>query len=119
MTPSPAGRTLAAAGGLCGAAGVALSAMAAHAGGANTSTAAAFLLMHAPVLLVLGLADAGRVGRFGGAVLLAGLALFAGLLLARDQLGERLFAFAAPAGGALLIAGWLIVAALPLVNRKV
>ncbi|MBX3575606.1 MAG: DUF423 domain-containing protein [Rhizobiaceae bacterium] len=111
------GRLLVAAGGLSGAAGVALSAMAAHAGGANTTTAATFLLFHAPALLVLGLADAGRVARIGGAVLAVGLVLFAGDLLARDLAGDRLFPYSAPAGGLLLIAGWLAVGASALFPR--
>ena len=46
-------RLLILAAGLCGAAGVALSAVAAHGGAANTATAATFLVVHAPVLLVV------------------------------------------------------------------
>lgn len=101
------------AGGLLGAAGVALSAAAAHAGGGNVQTAASFLLMHAPALLAIGLvgATARRLLRVGAAVLLLGLVFFAGDLLARHYLGTRLFPMAAPAGGVLLIAGWLIIAA--------
>ncbi|TIN31627.1 MAG: DUF423 domain-containing protein, partial [Mesorhizobium sp.] len=54
--PSDGGsRILVLAGGLVGAAGVALSAAAAHRGGAFTGTAASFLLMHAPVFLAIGL----------------------------------------------------------------
>src|SRR5690606_5094781 len=99
------------AGGLAGAAGVALSAVAAHAGGGNVGTAASFLLAHAPAFLAIGLIDGNRVLKGGGAVLLIGLVLFCGDLLARHYAGARLFPMAAPAGGTLLIAGWLVVAA--------
>jgi uncharacterized membrane protein YgdD (TMEM256/DUF423 family) len=104
-------RIFVAAGGLCGAAGVALSAAAAHAGGGNVGTAASFLLMHAPVFLAAGLIGGNRLLRGGCGILLAGLLVFAGDLLMRDYAGTRLFPMAAPAGGVLLIGGWLVVAA--------
>ena len=98
--------------GLVGAAGVALSAAAAHAGGGNAGTAANFLLLHAPAFLAVGLLGiGGRVLQVAALVLLFGLLLFAGDLLARDYLGGRLFPGAAPAGGFLMIAGWLGIAA--------
>lgn len=97
--------------GLSGAAGVALSAAAAHRGGAFTGTAASFLLAHAPALLAAGLLRANRVLQTAGLILAAGLLLFCGDLLARDFLGSRLFPFTAPAGGTLLILGWLGIAA--------
>jgi uncharacterized membrane protein YgdD (TMEM256/DUF423 family) len=103
-------RVLTVAGGLCGAAGVALSAAAAHAGGDDTGTAASFLLMHAGVFLAIGLTRSGRPLRIAALVLLAGLALFAGDLLMRDFAGMRLFPMAAPAGGSLMILGWIAVA---------
>ena len=112
------GRILVLAGGLCGAAGVALSAAAAHLGGAFVSTAASFLLMHAPVFLAVGLVGANRVLRIGSLTLLAGLLLFAGDLLARDFLGSRLFPMSAPIGGTLLIAGWLVIAGSALVRWR-
>jgi len=123
MTPSEQpfsalDRLLVLAGGLCGALGVALSAAAAHQGGAFTATAASFLLMHAPALLAAGLMGGNRMLRTGGLLLLAGLILFSGDLLARDFLGSRLFPFAAPAGGTLLMAGWLAIAASALVRRR-
>ncbi len=99
------------AGGLLGAAGVALSAAAAHAGGGNIATAANFLLFHAPAFLALGLFGSfGRVLKAGGWIILFGLLLFCGDLLARHYLGNRLFPMAAPTGGTLMIAGWLVVA---------
>jgi uncharacterized membrane protein YgdD (TMEM256/DUF423 family) len=111
-------RILVLAGGLCGAAGVALSAAAAHLGGAFVGTAASFLLMHAPVFLAAGLLGANRMLRIGSLVLLVGLLLFCGDLLARDFLGSRLFPLSAPIGGTLLIAGWLVIAASALVRGR-
>ncbi|PSJ56756.1 DUF423 domain-containing protein [Kumtagia ephedrae] len=102
--------------GLAGALGVALSAAAAHRGGANLQTAATFLLVHAPALIGLSLL-AFRTARLGGYVLAVALVLFCGDLAARDFLGERLFAYAAPAGGTLLIAGWVLVAVSALLRR--
>jgi uncharacterized membrane protein YgdD (TMEM256/DUF423 family) len=109
-TESTASPILVLAGGLVGAAGVALSAAAAHRGGAFTGTAASFLLMHAPVFLAVGLIGANRFLRMASLALLVGLVLFAGDLLARDFLGSRLFPLSAPIGGTLLIAGWLGIA---------
>jgi uncharacterized membrane protein YgdD (TMEM256/DUF423 family) len=97
--------------GALGSAGVALSAAAAHAGGGNIATAANFLLFHAPAFLALGLLGAGKVLRAGGWILLVGVLLFSGDLLARHYLGDRLFPMAAPAGGTLMILGWLVIAA--------
>ena len=111
-------RILVFAGGLCGAAGVALSAAAAHLGGAFVSTAASFLLMHAPVFLAVGLIGVNRMLRCGGFTLLVGLLLFSGDLLARDFLGSRLFPMSAPIGGTLLIAGWLVIAGSALLRPR-
>ncbi|MCO5159561.1 MAG: DUF423 domain-containing protein [Mesorhizobium sp.] len=108
------------AGGLLGAAGVSLSAAAAHAGGGNVATAANFLLVHAPAFLALGLfgSSAGRVLRAGGWIVLAGVLLFCGDLIARHYLGDRLFPMAAPTGGTLMIAGWLVIAAAAFGKRQ-
>ena len=103
--------------GLIGAAGVALLAVAAHAGGENLRTAAPFLLAHAPALLALGLLDAGRLARLGGVLILAGVALFCGDLILRDLVGTRLFPMAAPTGGTTTILGWLVVAASALARQ--
>lgn len=116
--PASSARILVFAGGLCGAAGVALSAAAAHLGGAFVGTAASFLIMHAPVFLAVGLAGANRILRIGSLVLLVGLVLFCGDLLARDFVGSRLFPMSAPIGGTLLIAGWLAIAASALVRQR-
>ena len=106
------------AGGLFGAAGVALSAAAAHAGGGNVATAASFLLAHAPALLALGLLARGRAMAAGGVILLVGVVLFAADLLMRHYVGTRLFPMAAPAGGTAMIAGWLVVAASAFTQRE-
>jgi uncharacterized membrane protein YgdD (TMEM256/DUF423 family) len=111
-------RALVLAGGLCGAAGVALSAAAAHLGGAFVGTAASFLLMHAPVFLVVGLCGGNRTLRTGSLILLVGLVLFSGDLLARDFLGPRLFPMSAPIGGTLLIGGWLVIAGSALLRPR-
>ncbi|MBZ9980330.1 MULTISPECIES: DUF423 domain-containing protein [unclassified Mesorhizobium] len=111
-------RLLVLAAGIVGAAGVALSAAAAHLGGAFTGTAASFLLMHAPAFLAVGLLDANRPLRIASMVLLVGLVLFTGDLLARDFLGSRLFPMSAPIGGTLLIAGWLAIAVSAVVRRR-
>ena len=114
-------RALIALAGLCGAAGVGLSAAAAHAGGGNLATAAAMLLAHAPALLAIGLSirtTGNRLLGAGALVLALGLLLFCGDLLARHYLGGRLFPMAAPAGGIALIAGWLLVAASALMRGE-
>jgi uncharacterized membrane protein YgdD (TMEM256/DUF423 family) len=104
--------------GVAGAAGVALSAMAAHQGGGNLATAAQFLLFHAPALLAIGLAARGRILIIAGFALALGLALFAGDLALRALAGQRLFAMAAPAGGSVMIIAWLAIAAGALTGRR-
>jgi uncharacterized membrane protein YgdD (TMEM256/DUF423 family) len=94
--------------GLAGAAGVALAAAAAHGGHGNLETAGLLLVMHAAA--VLALAGRGRGFALPAALLLAGSALFAGDLAARAFLATRLFPYAAPTGGVMMIAGWLGVA---------
>ncbi len=111
-------RFMAIAGALFGAAGVALSAAAAHAGGGNVQTAATMLLAHAPVLLAVGLHVPARPALgWAAALLLGGVVLFTGDLLARHYYGGRLFTFAAPAGGIGMIAGWLAIAIAILLAR--
>ncbi len=100
-------------GGVCGALGIALSAASAHyPGGTNLNAAAEFLLLHGPVFFALAaLAQTGALPRWsilvGAVVLVIGLGLFSGDLARRVLAGERLFHWAAPAGGALLILGWV------------
>jgi uncharacterized membrane protein YgdD (TMEM256/DUF423 family) len=105
-------RIFAGLGGLFGAAGIAAYAAAAHSAEGHVATIAPILFIHAPAFLALSiLAKISRAASFGGLVLILGLVLFIGDLLSRDYAGDRLFAFAAPLGGSLLILGWLVVAA--------
>jgi uncharacterized membrane protein YgdD (TMEM256/DUF423 family) len=99
---------------LSGLLGVGLSAAAAHIAGGNLTTAAQFLLFHAPALLALvALITAGVVnpmlGQIAGYVLVLGLILFCGDLSRRAFSGVPLFPRAAPTGGILLMIGWLMV----------
>lgn len=104
-------RILVVAGGLAGAAGVALSAAASHIGGGNTGIAASFLLMHAPLFVAVGMVKGNGLLRAGSLVVLAGLLLFSGDLLLRSFAATRIFPMAAPTGGTTMILGWLIVTA--------
>jgi uncharacterized membrane protein YgdD (TMEM256/DUF423 family) len=106
------------AGGLAGAAGVALSAAAAHGDGHDIGIAASFLLMHASALLAIGFFGRGRRLAAGGSILLVGLAVFCGDLVLRDFAGHRLFPMAAPSGGTAMILGWLVIAASAITKRK-
>ena|SRR6516165_967870 len=103
--------------GLMGASGVVLAAAGAHAAPhAGLASAAYLLLFHATAvlggsalthqgLLWRPLALAAAIGWIVGAM------LFAGDVSARAFIGHRLFPFAAPAGGTILIAAWLALAA--------
>lgn len=103
--------------GLMGAAGVALAAMAAHMpDAARLASASSMLLFHAcaaPLAALLAQSGvtrrrAGLAAAFG---LVAGASLFAGELSLRQFTGASLFPMAAPTGGTLTLASWLIVAA--------
>jgi uncharacterized membrane protein YgdD (TMEM256/DUF423 family) len=98
------------AGGISGAAGVALSAAAAHIGGGTVETAAHFLLAHAPAFLALGFLARTKVLTAGAWLLLVGVLVFSGDLLMRNFAGTRLFPMAAPTGGTVMILGWLVIA---------
>jgi uncharacterized membrane protein YgdD (TMEM256/DUF423 family) len=104
-------RSLLAVAGLAGALGVALAAAASHRADANLGIAGNFLLFHAPVLLGLSLLAGSRLASLAGWLLAAGLAVFAGDLVARALAGQSLFPFAAPIGGGGLLLGWLLVIA--------
>ena len=109
---------------LMGAAGVALWAMAAHrAGGASMVTAAQFLLLHAGA--VTGLTACRKqellnnwTASLGIAGLILGTVLFSGDLAMRAFTGSGLFPMAAPIGGSLLIAAWLVVGVSALLKSK-
>jgi uncharacterized membrane protein YgdD (TMEM256/DUF423 family) len=99
--------------GLMGAAGIALAAASAHAApGAGLDSAAYMLLFHA-VALVGGAALMlqGVLWRPLAFIVLAawivGAGLFSGDIAMRAFAGHRLFPFAAPSGGMIMIAAWL------------
>jgi uncharacterized membrane protein YgdD (TMEM256/DUF423 family) len=98
---------------IMGADGVILAALSAHQDHATQLEAASsILLFHAPaVLAVAALAERGIVhGKIAMAAafgFVVASALFAGDLTLRQFAGHRLFPFAAPTGGTLLIASWL------------
>src|SRR5581483_3125288 len=101
--------------GLMGAAGVALAAAGAHAApGAGLDSAAYMLLFHAAAILGgPALAQQGMLARSWMLLVLAawvfGAALFSGDIAMRAFAGHRLFPFAAPSGGFILIAAWLVL----------
>jgi uncharacterized membrane protein YgdD (TMEM256/DUF423 family) len=115
---------LAMAAGLMGAAGVALSAIAAHrVQSPALVTAANFLVLHAAGVLALAawsLQSPKAAGwwRVAARVMLSGVAVFAGDIAAREIGGFKLFAFAAPMGGSLMIGGWVLVAIAALVTWR-
>lgn len=103
--------------GLMGAVGVVLTAAAAHGKqGTGLDSAGYLLLIHA-VAIVAGTAAlrSGLLLRPLGLVVLfgfvAGGSLFAGDVAARAFIGSRLFPFAAPAGGTVMILAWLVLVA--------
>jgi uncharacterized membrane protein YgdD (TMEM256/DUF423 family) len=111
--------------GLIGAAGIALTAAGAHGKpGAGLDSAGYLLLIHAVAVLAgIALLRGGFFYRPLGALSLwgfvAGAALFAADVAARAYAGGKLFPFAAPAGGMILIASWLIVALAALIGSRV
>ena len=113
MKPHFSHRALTAAGAVFAAAGVALSAYAAHgaegAARANLQSAALFALAHGIALAVLSRQTPRRLGSAALSLLLIGVLLFSGSLAAAHFFSTptRL----APAGGSLLILGWLLYAA--------
>lgn len=112
-------RALLAISGLMGAAGIALAAAGAHMGGENLTSAATFLLIHAAAVAGLSASGSAMRGQGISASLLAlGAILFSGDLAARVFWGERLFPMAAPAGGIIMIAGWLSLTVYALVSRR-
>jgi uncharacterized membrane protein YgdD (TMEM256/DUF423 family) len=104
--------------GLFGAVGVAAAAAASHGGYANLAIGANFLLLHAPALIALTLLPPGRLAIVNVALLVMGVAFFAGDLASRDLLGHALFPMAAPLGGLGMILGWGLVALRGAAMRK-
>jgi uncharacterized membrane protein YgdD (TMEM256/DUF423 family) len=101
--------------GLMGAAGIGLAAASAHGSpGAGLDSAGYLLLFHAAAVLGgAALVRAGLLHRPLGLIALFafvfGATLFACDIAARAYIGSRLFAMAAPAGGTIMIAGWLML----------
>src|SRR5579863_8205471 len=100
-----------------GAGGVALAAAATHAGGGEFGrTASQFLILHAAALLGVSAAARAAAPRrrrrllAAGAMLALGALLFSGDLAWRAFAGVRLFPFAAPSGGSLMILSWAALA---------
>ena len=108
--------------GLMGAAGIVLAAAGAHvAPGAGLDSAASMLLFHAAAVIGgAALIQQGALWRpLALAVLAAwvlGAALFSGDIGLRAFTAHRLFPFAAPSGGFVLIAAWLGLAAAALLR---
>ncbi len=102
--------------GVMGADGVILAAAAAHQGeSGRLEAASSMLLFHAPaVLAVAALIERGivhaRIGLASAFGFVIAAALFATDLTLRHYAGHRLFPFAAPTGGTLLIVSWLALA---------
>jgi uncharacterized membrane protein YgdD (TMEM256/DUF423 family) len=109
MTPRhDVSRWLAACGALLAALSVALAAYSAHAAAPGLQSAAWLGLVHGAAAVALAGTAPGRPGRAAVASFLAGAWLFAGSLATAHFLGLR--PVAAPAGGMLMIAGWLLLA---------
>jgi uncharacterized membrane protein YgdD (TMEM256/DUF423 family) len=111
-----ASRILVALAGLMGACGVMLAAAYAHLGHASELEAASsMLLLHAGAVLgTTALVERGvlhtRIALAAAIGFVIAASLFAGDLTLRQYAGHRLFPFAAPAGGTLLIVSWLVLA---------
>ncbi|MFD1332055.1 DUF423 domain-containing protein [Methylopila musalis] len=111
-SPSRSALVLVAIAGLFGAAGTAVGAVAAHRiPDPALATAGTFLLIHAAALA--GLAAAAQAFQAGwrltapAYIIALGVALFCGAIIARAGFDLRPVPMMAPAGGSLLIAGWV------------
>jgi uncharacterized membrane protein YgdD (TMEM256/DUF423 family) len=103
--------------GVAGAAGVALAAVAAHkVESPALATAAMMLTIHAAAAVgIIALAMRTEREKFWQAaavLMLAAASLFSGDIALHTLSGTHVFPMAAPTGGSLLIASWLIVAGL-------
>lgn len=98
---------------LMGLAGVTLLAASAHSGASDTvQIAGQLLLFHAPAVIAACAARraellADLAARLAISLLILGVALFSADLALRGFHGERLFLGAAPAGGFMMLGGWL------------
>ncbi len=102
--------------GIMGADGVVLAAASAHLPDATRlASASTMLLFHAlAVIGAVALTERGlvhfRIGMTAAWGFVIAAALFAGDLTLRQYAGDSLFPMAAPTGGTLLIASWLVLA---------
>jgi uncharacterized membrane protein YgdD (TMEM256/DUF423 family) len=118
-------RILIALAGLMGACGVVLAAGAAHlADASRLGPASSMLLFHATAVLgTVALTERGilyaRIGIAAAIGFVIAANLFAGDLTVRQYADHSLFPMAAPTGGTLLIASWIVLALSALWPRKV
>jgi len=103
--------------GVAGAAGVALAAVAAHkVESPALATAAMMLTIHAAAAVgIVALAmrtEREKLWQAAAVLMLAAASLFSGDIALHTLSGTHVFPMAAPTGGSLLIASWLIVAGL-------
>jgi uncharacterized membrane protein YgdD (TMEM256/DUF423 family) len=115
--------TLAVLGGIAGALGVALAAVAAHkVTEPGLVTAANMLMIHAAAMLAISAYARSAINPTfilaSGFAMLVGIALFAGDIAASKLLGSGLFPMAAPIGGTLLIASWAAFALAAAVSSR-
>ena len=110
--------------GLMGAAGVVLAAGAAHlADASRLGPASSMLLFHATAVLgAVALTERGilhaRIGIVAAFGFVIAASLFAGDLTVRQYADHSLFPMAAPTGGTLLIASWIVFALAAIWPRK-
>ena len=110
------GRILIVLAAVMGADGVMLAAASAHqADASRLASASSMLLFHATaVLAAVALAERGlihaRIGIVAAFGFVVAASLFACDLMLRQYAGHALFPFAAPTGGTLMIASWLVLA---------
>ncbi len=103
-------RTALAVAGILGAAGVASAAAATHLGDQVILGALALVaLTQAPAVLALALLGRGQIMRAAAALIGLGALAFSADLAARHFLGASPVPIAAPAGGVVMIAGWLVL----------
>ena len=118
-------RILIALAGLMGAFGVVLAAGAAHlADASRLGAASSMLLFHATAVLgAVALTERGvlhaRIGILASLGFVVAASLFAGDLTVRQYAGHGLFPMAAPTGGTLLIASWIVLVLSAVWPRKI
>jgi uncharacterized membrane protein YgdD (TMEM256/DUF423 family) len=79
----------------------------------NWDVAVRYQMVHALVLLIVGLLAARSASRIlvaSGIALLAGTTVFSGCLYAYVLTGQRVLALIVPIGGGLMLLGWLLLA---------